>query len=167
MKKPRRARFLETVSALCQSRQRRASPHMYHNKRVPHSPRRTTGNNSGEVFSSFFFLKTEAVLSATRSSFAVLLSSARRSFLLFLQASLSNGARSVLVCLDVPCRALCLIETKVLWQPFDGVAGVWRWRPAGGWLRAARGLFFCKKWSLEDEGVHELLENAADVVDER
>ena len=27
--------------------------------------------------------------------------------------------------------------------------------------------FFCKKWSLEDEGVHELLGNAADVVAKR
>ena len=32
------------------------------------------------------------------------------------------------------------------------------WRAARGWLRAARELFFfCEKWSLEDEGAHELL----------
>ena len=33
---------------------------------------------------------------------------------------------------------------------------------SGAWF-----VFFCKKWSLEDEGVHELLENAADAVDKR
>ena len=32
---------------------------------------------------------------------------------------------------------------------------------SGAWI------IFCKKWSLEDEGVHELLENAAHVVDKR
>ena len=41
------------------------------------------------------------------------------------------------------------------------VAASWWMAESGAWI------VFCKKWSLEDKGVHELLENAADVVDKR
>ena len=39
---------------------------------------------------------------------------------------------------------------------------------ASSWMaESGARIIFCKKWSLEEEGVHELLENAADAVDRR
>ena len=149
MKKPRRGRAqsLETLSALCQRRQRRASPHMHHNKRVPHLPRRTTGNTSVRrpFFSSFFFEEGRA-LCDTRSSFYRAFVE-RASLLPPFPSGVSFEWSALCArfnCHDVPCRALCLIESKTLWRPFEGVASVWRWRLARGWLRAARGLLFAK-----------------------